>query len=459
MNFKNKRVLVSGAGISGISSAILLRDLGARVLLHDNKFQDIESIEGVDIKFSDKIDNFVYNSDIIVISPGISIYSDFVQKAHSLGIPVIGEIELAYQICKHIPILAITGTNGKTTTTAMLGAIMQKANPDSKIVGNIGIPFSSIANDIKDNLDKSLRIISEISSYQLETIYDFKPKISAVLNITEDHLDRHITMENYIKSKERIFENQKEDDFLILNYDNYYTREMQKKAKAKAIFFSLNPLDSGAYIKDNFIIINDNGKINKILNLDEFKLLGKHNIENALAASLMAYYAGVNIYLISSTLKEFNSVAHRIEFVCKINGIDFFNDSKATNVDSAIMAIEAVSNSILGKIVLIAGGYDKGISYSSLIKSFNGRIRSLICIGDIKEKLYSDALNAKIDKLEKANSLDEAVDIAFKNAKNGDAVLFSPATSSFDMFENFEKRGDEFKKIVLKLKGGKIVEK
>jgi len=444
MKYKHKRVLVCGMGKSGSAAARLLLRHGAQVTLQDLKEEpvverDLLENNNISTYFGRNPDEIVKDFDIIVISPGISADLPFVHLAKSTGVNVIGEIELASSVCT-APILAITGTNGKTTTTTILGEIMKRFVPASQVAGNIGIAFCGVADSISDNA----YIVAEISSFQLETIKSFRPKISAVLNMTPDHLNRHKTMEGYVAAKERIFENQKADDFCILNYDNEYTFKMADKTKAKVIFFSRKVLDEGVFVKDNFVWVKL-GKYNEsVIALDELPIPGSHNLENVLAAVAMAVCAGVPIDIIAHSVKDFKSVEHRMEFVREFNGITFYNDSKATNVDSAIMGLNAVNR----PVILIGGGQDKGLDYGEWIAGFEGKVKSFIIIGEAGDKLEETCRKYNFTAFKKVLTMKEAVNLAFASAEEGDCILLSPACASFDMFDDYEQRGRVFKELV-----------
>ncbi|MDE6357662.1 MAG: UDP-N-acetylmuramoyl-L-alanine--D-glutamate ligase, partial [Eubacteriales bacterium] len=350
----------------------------------------------------------------------------------------------AYTVCK-APIIAITGTNGKTTTTTLVYEIINSYKK-AYIVGNIGIPFTEKALDMK----KEDIAVAEISSFQLETIKNFKPKVSAVLNISPDHLNRHKTMENYILAKERIFENQTDSDFLILNYEDKICKEMANKTKANVLYFSSErEILNGAYLKNDYIHIKCFGKNEKFININNLKILGIHNIENAMASILMAMAMEIPLEIIKQGLINFNAVEHRIEFVCTKNGVDYYNDSKGTNTDASIKAILAMKK----PIYLIAGGYDKNADFKEWIKTFENRVKKLILIGEVKEKIAKECKELNFEKFEMADNIEIAVKICYENAKDGECVLLSPACASWDMFKDYEERGNLFKEYIKNLKG------
>lgn len=446
----SEKILVVGLGMSGIAVSKVLNSIGYEVLVYDDKPYD--QIEGIDELQNLPItrvmgDPLSYINEIncIVVSPGVPLDKEFIVKAIDRDIEVISEIELAYRISK-APIIAITGTNGKTTTTALTGEIFKNAGLKTRVSGNIGKP---LIYDCYEADDDEI-IIAEISSFQLETIRYFHPHISAILNITPDHLDRHKTMENYIYIKSKIFMNQDTSDFAILNFDDPNTWGLHDKINARLVPFSRRErLKDGLYIDGEHIISNIDNSMEKIIDINEIFIPGKHNLENALAACAIAKSWGINNDTIKYTLKTFKGVEHRIEFVDEINGIKFINDSKGTNPDAAIKAIEAIK----GDIILIAGGYDKGNDYYDFIQSFDDKVRYLILIGATADKIEKQATSMGYTNVVRAQTLKEAVDKAYQLAKREDTVLLSPACASWDMFSNFEERGKLFKSYVKALRG------
>lgn len=452
MNKENNRVLVLGAAITGIPTARELYYAGNRVILNDNKTMEdlkdtLSPLNGLDIEIitgGHPID-ILEKCDYVVISPGVPTDIPIVSEAKKLGLEVISEVELAY---KHTntPIAAITGTNGKTTTTALLGEIMKESGRSTFVTGNIGNP---IIAEIKNSKPEDIFVL-EVSSFQLESTLSFKPKISAILNITPDHLNRHKTMENYIDSKCKVFYNQDENDFTILNKDNLETAKLQSMPKSKVLMFSRKEkLNEGAYVEDGYLTILLDGEKERVIPIDDIYIPGNHNLENALAASLMAYCLGVNPNVISKVLKEFKGVEHRIEFVCEIDGVAYYNDSKGTNSDSSIKALESMKR----PIVLIAGGMDKGTDFYDFIKCFEGKVKSLVLLGETAEKIEKQARELNFDKIYRVTDLEKAVYKARELAETGYAVLLSPACASWDMFKSFEERGRLFKSIVRRLRG------
>jgi len=438
--FINRKILVCGMAKSGQSVAKLLHEMGAAVTVQDRKEVidwDPSCNPGNFTQYLGKEpDDIVGDFDLIIISPGISVYAPFVQKAEQLGIIVWGEAELAYRLCP-CPMIAITGTNGKTTVTTLVGEILKQHNPGTVVGGNIGIPLTELVTTLSpENI-----VVAEISSFQLETIAAFKPSISAVLNMTEDHLDRHNNMETYIAMKARIFENQSADNICVLNYDNPITRKMTPPSRV--VYFSATAqLETGVFIRDGFICAKmpSNNEEHVILAISDTRVMP----ENALAATALCLSAGVPAGLIAQGLKTFVAVPHRMEYVATIDDVEYYNDSKATNTDAAIKAIESISK----PIVLIGGGYDKNTDFTPWVELFNGRVVKLIIIGETTTKIVDTCRNLGFTNYEYAKTLREAVDIAKERAKPGYVVLFSPACASFDMFKNFEERGDMFKDYV-----------
>ncbi|WP_461812279.1 UDP-N-acetylmuramoyl-L-alanine--D-glutamate ligase [Faecalimonas sp.] len=448
MDFTNKKILVFGSGISGIGAARLLVQQGADVILYDGKetldpeelFQKIGKDGRVKIILGELKDEVIDALDIVVMSPGVPTDLPIINKIRAKGIRIWGEIELAYRVGKG-DVLAITGTNGKTTTTALLGEIMRNWKESVYVVGNIGTPYTSIAS--KTTSDTV--IVAEISSFQLETVEEFCPKVSAILNITPDHLDRHHTMQAYIEAKETISKNQTREDVCVLNYEDEETRNFGKKTDATVLYFSSQrKLERGVYLENGVIKYSEEGKCVDVCRVDELKLLGIHNYENIMAAIGMSLAYHVPMEIIQKSVKNFGGVEHRIEYVCEKNGVAYYNDSKGTNPDAAIKGISAMNR----PTYLIGGGYDKAASYEEWIKSFNGKVRKLVLIGQTKEKIAETAKRCGFHDIVFANSLEEAVSICSSLAMVGEAVLLSPACASWGMFKNYEERGDEFKKLV-----------
>ncbi len=447
MEVAKKKVLVFGMGISGIGAAGLLEEQGAEVTLYDgNEKLEEEKIReklGAGSKAQIVIGAFpeelLDTLDIVVLSPGVPADLPIVEQMRERGILVTGEVELAYESGKG-DVLAITGTNGKTTTTALLGEIMKNYQDDVFVVGNIGNPYTTAAG----KMSGGSITVAEMSSFQLETIIDFRPRVSAILNFTPDHLNRHHTMEAYVSAKKNIARNQTEDDHCILNYEDRLTREFGENIRAQVLYFSSRrKLEKGIYLEDGRIIYR-NDKVIEICDVKDLNILGLHNYENVMAAAAMALVYGIPADIVRKSVKAFKGVEHRIEYVTEKNGVAYYNDSKGTNPDAAIKGIQAMNR----PTVLIGGGYDKDSVYTDWIRSFDGKVKRLILLGATKEKIASDARACGFHDFVFADTFDEAVLEASKAAKPGDAVLLSPACASWDMFPSYEVRGEKFKEIV-----------
>ena len=452
MDVKGKYVLVFGAGKSGIGAAGLLLHEQAKVILYDgNAKQDPEEIRrklnagaDVEIILGELSDEVLDRLELVVLSPGVAADLPVVLKMKDKEIKVWGEVELAYRVGKG-EVLAITGTNGKTTTTSLLGEIMKAYREDVQVVGNIGTAYTSVALDTTEDTVT----VAEISSFQLETIEKFHPKASAITNITEDHLNRHHTMEEYIRVKERITENQTMEDVCVLNYEDEVLRAFGEKLigeqKVQVLFFSsLRALQDGIYCQDGTIWLAENGEREPVVHTDELKILGQHNYENVMTAVGMAYCAGVPMDVIRKAVCAFQGVEHRIEYVCEKNGVVYYNDSKGTNPDAAIKGIQAMNRPTL----LIGGGFDKQSTYESWIRAFDGKVKYLVLIGETREKIAETARREGFHEILMAENLEEAVKICADKAEPGDAVLLSPACASWDQFDSYEQRGDLFKEYV-----------
>lgn len=451
MKLEGKRVLVFGSGISGIGAGDLLKSVGAIPVIYDgNETLDPETIRGkmkdgagVKVILGKLPQEELDKLDLAVLSPGVPTDLPVVQQMRKAGITIWGEVELAYQMGKGT-VLAITGTNGKTTTTAMLGKIMGDYLDSVYVVGNIGTPYTSVALEMQEDTVT----VAEISSFQLETIQDFCPKVSAILNITEDHLNRHHTMEEYIRVKELITKNQTEDQICVLNYEDPILQEFGKKAPCRIVYFSsLHRLAEGLWLNGKEIILSENGKDQVITTTDRLKIPGRHNYENTMAAAAMAYYAGVPLEQIRRSVESFTAVEHRIEYVTEKQGVVYYNDSKGTNPDAAIKGIQAMDRPTL----LIGGGYDKESSYEEWIQAFDGKVRYLVLIGQTREKIREAACRCGFTNTILADDLEEAVKICADLAQPGDAVLLSPACASWGQFDNYEQRGQKFKEYVMGL--------
>ena len=444
-----EKCLVIGSGLSGISAVACLEYMGAEVTLYDSNEkltqEDLRALLPAGSKAACVTGELPEETpgqvETLELSPGVPTDIPLVDRLRQNGAEVIGEIELGF-LQEKGRVAAITGTNGKTTTTTLVGEIMRAHLGGEKVfvVGNIGNPYTVAADKMTD---KSVAV-AEMSSFQLETVTRFRPKVSAVLNFTPDHLNRHHTMENYVNAKKNIAKNQTAEDFCILNYEDGRTREFGRKVAAQVLYFSSQrKIERGIYLEDGNIIYRNPEEI-LICNVKELKLLGVHNYENYMAAIAMAAVYGVPIETIRKAVKAFKGVEHRIEYVTEKEGVAYYNDSKGTNPDAAIKGIQAMNR----PTVLIGGGYDKGSDYTQWIQSFDGNVRKLILLGQTREKIAEDARKCGFYDYVLADTFEEAVLLAARTAERGDAVLLSPACASWGMFPNYEVRGDKFKEIV-----------
>lgn len=447
MELSGKNVLVVGTGISGIGAAKLLNQVGANAILYDGnesiKIEDVQNKlngEKAEIIIGVLSEEDAKKVELLVISPGVPIDSEIVTRFRQMNIPVWGEVELAYNYDKG-QVVAITGTNGKTTTTALVGAIIKAYNNKTYIVGNIG---NSYTGEVMNTSSNSYTV-AEISSFQLETTHSFQPIVSAILNITPDHLNRHKTMENYAYTKEKIAENQNTNQVCVLNYDDPMLREYAKICPAKVVFFGReNKPDTGAYVENGYIRYYDGYTVETICNVEEMNLIGAHNYENVAAAVAITKAVGVPNDIIRAEILKFKAVEHRIEYVTTKNGVVYYNDSKGTNPEAAVKAIEAMTR----PTILIGGGYDKKSEFDLYVKAFEGKVKLLVLIGQTRDKIAETARRYGFDDIIMADSLAEVVDICAKKAEPGDAVLLSPACASWGMFDNYEQRGTMFKELV-----------
>ena len=454
MDLQNKKVLVVGTGISGIAAAELLAaneiafdiyDGNAKLTEADIRAKSI-SLQDCPIIIGELPDQQMDNYSYVILSPGVPTDLPMVDALRAHGAKIWGEIELAYAFSKG-DVLAITGTNGKTTTTALTGEILRNHMKDVRVVGNIGIPYTSMAETMTDETVT----VAEISSFQLETVEHFAPKVSAILNITPDHLNRHHTMENYIAAKERITEGQQADQVCVLNYEDPVLRAFGEKLQQRmqVLFFSsARELSTGLYLKGEEIYFASNGDALLVCNVNDLNLLGKHNYENVMAATGIALSYGVPLDKIREVLVRFTAVEHRIEYVTEVDGVKYYNDSKGTNPDAAIQGIRAMNR----PTCLIGGGYDKQSEYDEWIRAFDGKVKKLVLIGVTAKKIAATCERLGFKDYVFADSLQEAVDICHATAVNGDAVLLSPACASWDMFDSYEQRGRMFKEMVRNLK-------
>ena len=450
MDLTDKKVVVVGTGVSGMGAVKLLSETSADITLYDgNDKADRDEIlkkipDDCDLRLiiGEMPDEVVKETDLLVISPGVPIDSDIVKLFEKENVPVWGEIELAYNFEKGT-VFAITGTNGKTTTTTLVGEIMKKYNNQTFVVGNIGNSYTSeVLKTTKDSYT-----VAEISSFQLETIREFAPKGSAILNITPDHLNRHYTMENYAAVKESITKNQwkvREDDYCVLNYDDKVLREFGKTIKNPVYFSRKEKPSKGAYLDGRIIRYFDGKDDYEVMSVDDMHLFGNHNYENVMAAIAMTIEAGVTLNIIINVIKDFMGVEHRIEYVRDKNGVRYYNDSKGTNPDSSIKALEAMSR----PTILIAGGYDKHSEFDEFIEAFDNKVKLMVLLGQTADKIEETAVRHGFTNIIKTDSLEKAVKICAENAVSGDVVLLSPACASWGMFKNYEERGKLFKEYV-----------
>jgi UDP-N-acetylmuramoylalanine--D-glutamate ligase len=454
MELKGKKVLVVGLGKSGLAAALFLRRRGAYVTVSDVRSaealaKDIPALldEGIMVETGGHGLLTFRRQDLIVVSPGVPLDTPELAQVRSFGLPVIGELELAARFLKG-KIVAITGSNGKTTTTALLGEILKQAGLPTLVGGNIGVPVVALIDQSKDETWSVL----EVSSFQLESTQQFHPNIAVILNITPDHLDRHGSFENYARAKERIFAAQNELDFVVLNADNARAAEAASRSAAKVYWFSVeHPVAQGAWLEAGSVVYRpaSDAATENVMPLSGIPLKGAHNVENVLAAVVAARLAGAPAEAIRCTIEAFQAVEHRLEFVAAVNGVDFYNDSKATNVDATAKAVAAFQSGIH----LILGGKDKGSDYTQLSQLLRARVRAVYTIGSAAAKIESQLRG--VVSIHSCETLDNAVNAAASAARPGEVVLLAPACSSFDQFENYEHRGRVFKELVAERRGWK----
>jgi UDP-N-acetylmuramoylalanine--D-glutamate ligase len=449
MDLNNKRVLVVGLGKSGVASALFLKSRGARVTVSDAKPEAelrneilVLLEQGITVETGGHGDRTFRGQDLIVVSPGVPVDAPQLVQARNLGEPVIGEIELAAQfLAGHI--VAITGANGKTTTTSLAGEIIAAGNFPTLVGGNIGTPAISFV----DQAGPSTWTVLEVSSFQLETIVDFRPRIAVILNITPDHLDRHKTFANYVNAKARIFENQRGDDFSVLNADDATTAGLAERTRAQVFWFSRKKeVEQGAFVRGAQIYFRDGRGEREIMPVAEVGLKGAHNLENVLAGVSVGMIVGCQPGQIREAVRNFKAVEHRLEFVARVAGVDYYNDSKATNVDATVKALEAFSGDIPPHLHVILGGKDKGSDYSVLNELLRQRVKRVYTIGAAAAKIESQIRGAA--EIDHAETLENAVRRASEAAVAGDVVLLAPACASFDQFQSYEHRGRVFKETV-----------
>ena len=449
-------VLVLGTGRSGVAAAKQIIAMGGEVVFFDanpkvdekkllSQFKKKEGIKVAKVIKGKLSDRDLLKIDAAVISPGIPMDEPYVLSIHTAQIPLIGEIELAYQSCKG-KLAAVTGTNGKTTTVSLIGEILKSKFADTHVVGNIGNPFTAEALDTEEQS----ATVCEVSSFQLESIVDFRPNVSAITNITPDHLDRHKTMKNYIAVKESIASNQTEEDSIVLNYMDPELRKFGKKRnlKPKVIWFSSEEEPKeGFFLRDGDFFYRTKEEEKKLFATKDLHLLGKHNYENVMCAMAVGMQMGVPMEQIIKVCKKFKPVEHRIEFVRERSGVRYYNDSKGTNVDAAIQALRAMP----GPVLLIGGGYDKHVDFDAWVKEFKGRVKYLVLIGQTRNQIAACAKKNGFHNLMFAEDMDEAVKDCAAYADPGDYVLLSPACASWGMFKDYEERGRIFKDCVKNL--------
>jgi UDP-N-acetylmuramoylalanine--D-glutamate ligase len=448
MELENKKVLVVGAGKSGLAVARFLKTKNAEIVITDQNYsvelqKQIEQIGVVPVlgRYPEFSDN---DYDLVVVSPGVPLSVHPVVKAHSLGIEVIGELELAARFIK-APVVAITGTNGKTTTTSLIGEIFRNNGIKTLVAGNIGLP---LVTEVEKYGPGDI-IVAEVSSFQLETTVHFRPNVAVILNITPDHLDRHATMQNYAQAKANIYKQQLSSDYTVLNYDDSLTASLAVKVPGRVIFFSRKHiLDRGVFVRNGEIIAALDGDETAICRVDEVKIPGAHNLENALASVAAGFVLGVGRQVLANTLKTFPGVEHRLEFVAEINGVRYINDSKGTNPDAAVKGLQAYSQ----PIVLIAGGRNKGSDFKEFMQAAKEKVRTMVVLGECAQELLEAAQAVGFGNVIQATDFISAVKLAAQTARSGDVVLLSPACASWDMFKNYEERGRLFKEIVKDLR-------
>lgn len=448
---KHKRVLIVGLGKSGIAAIGAMLHLQAQIAVQDSKPEEkIDKQLLIYLKsknitcFFGCVPENMEDFDMIILSPGVSPELPFIQEAKAKNVEIIGELEIAYRTGEG-RYVAITGTNGKTTTTTLVGEIFELSKRNTHVVGNIGVAVISASLDAKPED----WLVTETSSFQLETTRDFRPEVSAILNLTPDHLNRHHTMEGYGAAKAKIFENQTEDQYLIINKDDAVCFALAKDCKAKVVPFSRKEeLEFGTFIKDDAIVIRDeSGEIKKVCDIADIRIIGEHNLENVLAAAAICYFAGIEIDVINKGIAEFGGVEHRIEFTRELDGVKYYNDSKGTNTDASITAIKALKDNI----ILIAGGDSKSQNFDEFVTYLDPAVKEMILLGRDAHFIEEAARKVGYTNMVYCKDMDDCVRQANKDAVPGDKVLLSPACASWDMYQNFEQRGEHFKDCVHRL--------
>ncbi|MGP0566614.1 MULTISPECIES: UDP-N-acetylmuramoyl-L-alanine--D-glutamate ligase [unclassified Nitrospina] len=445
MDVTGKHIAIVGLARTGIATANFLAQRGAKVTVCDQKplAELEEAVRQLDAGIETRFETSAPEGDtldLIVLSPGVDIHNPELEPARQKGVEVISELELASRLCT-TPIIAVTGTNGKTTTTSLIGALLKGAGYDIKVGGNIGVPFVALIDPPPRDY-----MVLEVSSFQLEGVDTFHPFISVILNLTPDHLDRHGSMETYAALKERIAARQTEDDWMVINADDPWVKKMAENKKAQTVSFSTRyELPVGAYLEEGTAFLQWGGSAIPVIEMDDLKPALARQMENVLAAMAAAYLAGVDPAAMPATLREFEGLPHRLEWIRTVNGVEFINDSKGTNIG----AVEKSLNSFDRPVILIAGGKDKGGDFSALKEIFLGRVKFLVLIGEARSKIEA-VLNGSFDH-EAAESMDAAVQAAYRHAEPGDVVLLSPACASFDMFRDYADRGERFRECVQRL--------
>ena len=449
MYFKTQKFLVVGASRSGIAATKLLIENGAVCYIYDDSespliVKSIEGLVGLGAITVDKtqINERLDEVDVVVLSPGVAIDHEIPIAAKKLGKRIIGELELGFTLCKS-PIVAVTGTNGKTTTCTLIRDILNDENNRAVLCGNAGIPLSAVLGD----LDKNSFAVAEVSSFQLETVWSFCPHIAVITNITPDHLSRHYNMENYIFLKGKILSNMRESEYAVLNHDDATVVKFSEKTKAKCVFFSIKNEVNGAYVSDGKIYYK--GKY--IMDTAEIPIGGAHNVLNVLASVCVAKIMGIADDEIAQKIRIFKGVKHRIQFIKTVDGVDYYNDSKATNADATLKAVDSMKK----PTVLILGGKDKGLPFDGLFERLkNSEVKHVVLTGESRYTLLESAKKAQFDCVSVTEDFEIAFKIAKIAAKDGDCVLLSPACSSFDAFSDYEERGDKFISLVEGIDGG-----
>jgi len=452
-----KKVLIIGAARSGLSAAKLLTHQGYQVFLTDTKSEEslgenekqilkelgelgVVTVFGKQISYDE-----IAPVSWVLKSPGVPLTIPVVATCLEKGVPVLSDIELLTTMTD-AEVVAITGTNGKTTTTLLTGEIFKNSGRKTYVVGNVGTPISDF---IKASQPEDV-FVCETSSYQLECICDFRPHMCAFLNLSPDHMDRHRSMENYIAAKARIFENQNTDDFAVLNADDPTVMALCPQVGSRILYISQKQsVSDGAFLKDDMIVIAEGGHATPLMSIEDLKIKGPHNVENALASICMTYFLGVEKHCIIDTLKSFKGAPHRQESIATVKGVDYINDSKATNTNAAIVALKAMRQ----PVVLIAGGYDKSEDYTEFVKALKPGVKALVLLGETAQAIEDAALKQGYTSIYRVTSFEEAVARSAALAKSGDVVLLSPACASWGMFVDFEQRGDLFRELVYKMKG------